>query len=939
MSRRIAVSRGGRDVARLLSDFGHDLPAVPAPADPVKDPRLFPRGVSRRGRAAAGRGWAAANAPVASYRMTSDQAPVYWPFITAPGLPPTGAVMGIDQHSGGAFYADPLGWVLRDDIAVTNPNIFCFGKPGGGKALDVDTPIPTPIGFVRMGDLKVGDHVYGADGRPTKVVWTSEVMEDRECYELTFSTGERVVADAGHLWQTETVLDRNRVRESASKATLGTADELATCSELGAAAAQAGAPVRVATVNRDLGWHATGRAQRTYAWAKDLPVDDGWYDRAELLRLVDDHLRRPRSAKPVNRVSEPVKTTREIARTLHYNGKTNHSITVAPAVQGQHDDNLPLDPYVLGAWLGDGASRGSTFTSADEEVVDHLREAGVTVTRALSSGPYAYRLSIEGPRGQGFVPRLRELGVLNDKHVPARYFAASIAQRRSLLAGLLDTDGTVKRAGGVEFTNTNRQIAEDFHRLACSLGYRAVIREGVAKFDGRVIGPKWTVVFTTADRVFRLSRKDAIHRDGVYESGPRSSRRYITSAKVVPSRPVRCITVEAEDGLFLATGSFITTHNSGTTKAFCNRMLDYGYRVLILGDTKNEYEELCQSYGVEPFAIGVGLSTRINPIAFGPLGHGWENLSAAESQRRAAIVFRRWQTLVGGLVGSMRVGDRRVPYGPTEARVVLAGLEYLTGYSSDQTTLVETTIPQLWHLLDNPTDELVTQCRYASKQQFFDETRLLRDALGQLVTGPLAGLFDDHTTIDVDWTAPIQSLNLARLRELGEEPVGIALLCLNSWGRGMREIAAKGDLRIVVRDESWLQLRLGVEAVKSFDADLRLSRGAAGQGGDIQFAVAHKPSDLLSAGDAGSQAATIAKDLIDLADIKILHGQDRKVGEELDTMLGLGPKAQKLVTGWARQAKGRALWRIGESTYKVQTVLHPDEKRMFYTNSAIDAAA
>ena len=512
MSRRIAVSRGGRDVARLLSDFGHDLPAMPpAAADPIKEARLFPRGVSRRGRARAGSGWSAANSPVAAYRMTSDQAPVYWPFITAPGLPPTGAVMGIDQHSGGAFYADPLGWVLRDDVAVTNPNIFCFGKPGGGK--------------------------------------------------------------------------------------------------------------------------------------------------------------------------------------------------------------------------------------------------------------------------------------------------------------------------------------------------------------------------------------------------------------------------------------------SGTTKAFCNRMLDYGYRVLILGDTKNEYEELCKSYGVAPFSIGVGLEARINPISFGPLGQGWENLSAAEAQRRAAIVFRRWQTLVGGLVGSMRVGDRHVAYGPTEARVVLAALEYLTGYSNDQSTLVETTIPQLWHLLDNPTDDLVAHCRYASTQQFFDETRLLRDALGQLVAGPLAGLFDDHTSIDVDWTAPIQSLSLAHLAELGDEAVGIALLCLNSWGRGMREITAQGDLRIVVRDESWRQLRLGVEAVKSFDADLRLSRGVAGQGGDIQFAVAHKPSDLLSAGDAGSQAATIAKDLLDLADIKILHGQDRKVGEELDTMLGLGPKAQKLVTGWARQAKGRALWRIGESTYKVQTVLHPDEKWMFYTNSGIDAAA
>jgi hypothetical protein len=55
-------------------------------------------------------------------------------------------------------------------------------------------------------------------------------------------------------------------------------------------------------------------------------------------------------------------------------------------------------------------------------------------------------------------------------------------------------------------------------------------------------------------------------------------------------------------------------------------------------------------------------------------------------------------------------------------------------------------------------------------------------------------------------------------------------------------------------------------------------------------------------------------------------------------MLGLGPKARSLVTDWARQAKGRALWRIGDSTYKVQTVLHPHEQRMFYTNAAIDAA-
>ena len=150
----------------------------------------------------------------------------------------------------------------------------------------------------------------------------------------------------------------------------------------------------------------------------------------------------------------------------------------------------------------------------------------------------------------------------------------------------------------------------------------------------------------------------------------------------------------------------------------------------------------------------------------------------------------------------------------------------------------------------------------------------------------------------------------------------------------MRELAAPGDLRIVVRDESWKQLRLGPDAVKSFDADLRLSR----RDGDIQFAVAHKPSDLLTAGDVGSQAVAIAKDLLHLADIKILHGQDQAVADELERLLGLPPIATQLVTGWAMHGKGRALWTVGDRAYKVATVLHPAELAIAYTNDALDSA-
>lgn len=374
---------------------------------------------------------------------------------------------------------------------------------------------------------------------------------------------------------------------------------------------------------------------------------------------------------------------------------------------------------------------------------------------------------------------------------------------------------------------------------------------------------------------------------------------------------------------------------SATTKSFCLRMMDFGYRTLILGDPKDEYEPLCRAFGVEPFAIGHGLPARINPLAIGPLGQGWAELDREQAQGRAAIVFARWLTLVRGLVGSQRIGDAHVPFGPTDEVVVKQALMTLTGYAAGNTRLRETTIPELWRLLDEPTSDLVDQTRYASVRHFLDETRLLRDALGQLVTGALAGLFDNHTSIEVDWTAPIQSLSLSRLEPLGDEAVGIALTCLNSWGRGMREMAPDGDLRIVVRDESWKQLRLGPEAVKSFDADLRLSR----RDGDVQFAVVHKPSDLLSAGDAGSQAHAIAKDLMHLADIKILHGQDLGVAVELEAMLGLGPIARDIVTGWAMAGRGRALWCVGDQQYKVQTILHPAEQQLTDTNENIAAGA
>ena len=367
---------------------------------------------------------------------------------------------------------------------------------------------------------------------------------------------------------------------------------------------------------------------------------------------------------------------------------------------------------------------------------------------------------------------------------------------------------------------------------------------------------------------------------------------------------------------------------TGTIKILALRLMAYGYRTLVLGDVKDEYEGLCRALGVAPHAVGPGLPARINPLDLGPLGRDWGNLPAAEARRRAAIVFSRWLVLIRGLVGS-----RGVAFDPTSERVVTAVLRELTGVAAGTDRLAEVTLPRLWAALHEPSEALVADCRYASRQQLLDETRPVRDALGALVSGHLAGLFDAPTTVAVDWRAPIQSLSLSRLDALGEEAVGVALTCLNSWGRAMTADAEPGDLRVVVRDECWKQMRLGVEAVRSLDADLRLSR----TDGCVQVVVAHKPSDLLSVGAAGSQAVAIATDLMHLCATKVLLGQDEKIGAELSGLLGLPPMAARLVTGWATAAKGRALWVVGNRQFKVQTVRTALEVALTDSNAAIAA--
>ena len=367
---------------------------------------------------------------------------------------------------------------------------------------------------------------------------------------------------------------------------------------------------------------------------------------------------------------------------------------------------------------------------------------------------------------------------------------------------------------------------------------------------------------------------------------------------------------------------------SATVKLCLLRLMRFGVRTTVAGDVKGEYEDLCRAVGVDPIALGPGLPARINALDLGPLGQGLADLPREEVLRRSRTTFSRWLVLLRALIGV-----RGVPVTPSGEEALGAVLRELTGWNDGNDVLMPVTIPQVWQALRDPSESMAAECRYDSPEEMRRECRGIADALGVMVRGSLAGLFDAQTNVDLDWAAPIQSLSLQRLRPLGDEATGVALACVNSWCSAMLELRRPGQITLTLRDEVWRQMRLGLGAVQSLDADLRLSRAE----GAIQWMVAHKPSDLLSVGDAGSQAVTIAKDMLNLCDTKVLMGQDVAIGAELDSLLGLGGMQRDWVTGWARQRVGRALWLVGERAFKVQTVQTVVEEALTNTNGALDA--
>jgi replicative DNA helicase len=120
-------------------------------------------------------------------------------------LQPTMDEIDAIASNGGLARGVPTGFTELDEVTNgLHPGqmIILAARPGVGKALALNTPLPTPGGWTTMGDVAVGDELLGADGRLTRVVAATDILLGRPCYEVEFSDGTVIVADAYHQWPT-----------------------------------------------------------------------------------------------------------------------------------------------------------------------------------------------------------------------------------------------------------------------------------------------------------------------------------------------------------------------------------------------------------------------------------------------------------------------------------------------------------------------------------------------------------------------------------------------------------------------------------------------------------------------------------------------------------------------------------------------------------------
>ena len=248
-----------------------------------------------------------------------------------------------------------------------------------------------------------------------------------------------------------------------------------------------------------------------------------------------------------------VMTTEEMATKIKVYGRHyNLRIPVTKHLEFS-EKKLLLHPWLMGVLLGDGDTLGTGRIACHpedkQETIDIITSLGYKIGKSNSPD----HLRVNGIRGAW-----RSLNLHEGKYIPREYIEGSIEQRRELISGMLDSDGSVKDDGRCVFTNTNKILIDGFMDICYSLGYKPALVVFIDKKH-----PTWKtrydVLLNTDYKFCKLKRKsEKIRLKHNYTQYSRT----ICAIEKIENHPKKCIQVDSPNNLYLIGKELIPTHNS-----------------------------------------------------------------------------------------------------------------------------------------------------------------------------------------------------------------------------------------------------------------------------------------------------------------------------------------------------------------------------------------
>ncbi|MFF9040512.1 VirB4 family type IV secretion system protein [Streptomyces sp. NPDC014892] len=350
---------------------------------------------------------------------------------------------------------------------------------------------------------------------------------------------------------------------------------------------------------------------------------------------------------------------------------------------------------------------------------------------------------------------------------------------------------------------------------------------------------------------------------------------------------------------------------SALAKSFALRSVAFGYRVYVPCDPKGEWTPVATALGGRSVALGPGLPGRLNPLDAAPRPD-----SVAEADWAGEIRKRRL-LLLGSLARTV-LGRDLMPMEHTALDIALDSV-VTQAAATGRTPL----LGDVAATLNDPV--ALDEAARMMAGQLGDAARDLAHAMRRLVHGDLAGMFDAPSTVAFDPSSPMLTIDLSRLGGSGDDTaLVLAMTCASAWMESALT-DPDGGRRWIVYDEAWRLMR-HPGLLQRMQSQWKLSRGL----GIANLMVIHRLSDLLTAGDAGSQGRALAEGLLADCSTRIIYRQETDQLHAASALLGLTSVETQAI---AHLNRGRGLWRVAGRSFIVQHQLHPRELALFDTDA------